>query len=324
MRIVIADSASRAVGEASNFTLDASHGDDNNEFELSVPGVSLANRHQWWVDGTPFGGVVDKLNPSVMPSGSSISYSGRTYQGVLASHIISPPAGSAHLVVSGDARDVIVKILAMTELGGVFAPPSINTGIKIANYSFHRYIDAYTGLRMCFASVGARLSLVCHDGGHELSAVEADAYGDVESERVYFSAVRDYRPVNRLIGLGKGEGVERAVSEWFADTAGNVSQSQTLFGMDEVAKTYQLTSEEAPALSAKTKAKLIEYQGQGEMNLSLPAGAALDVGDTVTSSAAEFGISTTTTVTDVVLTVSGGKEKIEYKYGSTEWPDEEE
>ena len=174
---------------------------------------------------------------------------------------------------------------------------------------------------MALASVGARLAVTFVDGAPVLSAVAAASYGDVPSERVGFDAERTYRPTNHLIGLGAGEGTSREVVHWYADASGAVSQTQTLFGLDEVEDTYDYSGSED--LSADTRARLAEMQGQGAFDVDLPDGARLDVGDVVTASDAATGLSVEAQVTKVVVSVTRGRATVSYETGTPQWPEEE-
>lgn len=323
MQMVVSDAGGRPLFSTSAYDLDLQYGGDKCDFEVAL-GRVLEPGWRISCDGTPFGGIVDRRCPRHEESGDSITYKGRTAQGVLAAKVVMPPAGSTHLIVSGDANAVIADVVSRVGLGSYFKVPAAPAGHALKGYRFHRYIDAWTGLRMAMASVGCRLRL-CHTAsGCEMSAVPADTFGDAPSERVYFALEQECRPVNHLVGLGKGVGLERAVSHWYADERGVVSQAQTLFGVDEVALAYDLSSEEADTLPAKTRAKLVEYQEASEADISLPAGASLDVGDVVRIVSSRFGIAASVQVVGVVAKVSDGVADVSYQFGMPDWPKEEE
>jgi hypothetical protein len=322
MQLVICDAEGSPVRSTSDYTLDLQYGDGACDFSLDVGGTPLAPGWRVACDGTPFGGVVDTLCVSHLESGDSRRYKGRSVQGVLAGKVVLPPDGADHLVLSGDANVVIAGVVARVGLSGYLSVPTTPSGIEVSGYRFHRYVDAYTGLRMAMASAGARLRFCHSDDGWVVSAVPSGLYGQVESERVYFSLESAMRPVNHLVGLGKGEGADRAVSHWYADASGAVSQTQTLKGVDEVALAYELTSEEADTLPAKTRLKLIEYQEASEADITLPPGADLDVGDSVVLSSASCNVSAAAQVVGVVLKASGGVAKVDYRFGIPDYPDD--
>lgn len=323
MDLVIAESDGSPVRQTDDFDLDLAYGDDENRFTLSgLHGAALGPGDRWWVDGTPYGGVVDTVCVSSASGGDpSVSYRGRDVHGILAAKVVRPDAGQSHLVVSGEANALVGQLLRRCDVPWLAASTD-DSGLTVSSYRFNRYIDLWTGLRMMLASVGARLEILFTESVPVLSAAHADAYGGLPSELVDFDAEREYRPVNHLIGLGAGEGAAREVVDWYADASGAVSQTQTLTGLDEVAQTYDYSGSDD--LSADTRAKLEEMQGQGTFDAAPSQDAGLDVGDTVTASDAVTGISVRAAVIKVVLKVSAGKPSTSYETGTPEWPEGEE
>lgn len=321
MDVVIAGADGSPLFQTDDFTLDLAYGADQNDFELSGLSRRLSQGWRWWVDGTPYGGVVDTVRVRASRDGvSELSYKGRSVQGVMASKVVEPPSGQSHLVVSGEANAVIGQLLSRCDVPWL-AASTADSGIVLASYQVHRYVSLYDALRMALASVGARLAVTFVDGAPVLSAVAADTYGDVPSERVGFDAERTYRPCNHLVGLGAGEGAAREVVHWYADASGAVSQTQTLTGLDEVEETYDYSGSDD--LSADTRAKLEGMQGQGTFDADLPDDAPLDVGDVVTASDAETGLSVEAQVTKVVVSVTRGRATVSYETGTPQWPEEE-
>ena len=322
MDIVIADADGTPIRQTDDYTLDLAYGEDENDFELSdVSGPPLSEGMRWWSDGTPYGGIVDTVRVSSSEGTSLQSYKGRCVQGILAGKVVEPDGGQSHLSVTGEANAIIAQMLSRCGVPWLAASAD-DSGVEISGYRFHRYIDLYSGLRMMLASAGARLQVVFESNVPMLSAVPSDTYGEVPSERVDFTAERTYRPVNHLIGLGTGEGAAREVVHWYADADGNVSQTQTLVGLDEVAEVYDLSSE-SEDLSGKTRDKLLEYQGQGTFETDLPEDADLDVGDIVTASDAVNGRSITAEVVKVIVSADAGEPTVSREVGTPQWPEEE-
>lgn len=322
MDLVIAGADGTPLFQTDDFDLDLAYGADQNDFELSGLSRRLSQGWRWWVDGTPWGGVVDTVRVEASGDGvSALSYRGRSVQGVMAAKVVEPPAGQSHLVVSGEANAVIGQLLSRCDVPWLRASDA-DSGIVLASYRVHRYVSLYDALRMSLASAGARLAVSFVDGAPVLSAVAADTYGDVPSERVGFDAERTYRPCNHLVGLGAGEGASREVVHWYADASGAVSQTQTLTGLDEVEETYDYSGSED--LSADTRDKLEGMQGQGAFEVDLPDDARLDVGDVVTASDAETGLSVRAEVTKVVVSVQRGRATVSYETGTPQWPEEED
>lgn len=321
MDAVILDASGRPVRQTGCFDLDLAYGDDENRFTIYGLSFGLSEGMRWIVDGSPYGGIVDEVKV-VSDDAPAMSYRGRSLQGVLAAKVVQPDEGQSHLVVSGEANSVIAQMLDRCSVTWLAASAD-NSGISVESYRFHRYVDLWSGLRMMLASCGARLMIRCVNNVPVLSAVARDSYGDVPGELVSFEASRAYRPVNHLIGLGTGTLADREVVHWFADASGTVSQTQTLFGLDEVCDVYDLSGE-SDDLSGKTRDKLAEMQGQGTFEVDLPGDAPLDVGDVVTASCPYPSMSVEAQVVKVIVKVDAGEATVSREVGSPSWPDEEE
>lgn len=320
MRIVLSDKTGIPFASTVDFEIDYQYGKVN-DFELKTD-YELEAGSRFHIDGTQYAGIVDMVCVSHSNNGDAITYKGRTIQGILEHKIIEPPSGQTHYKFTGDANEMLAAVIAKTGLSDYVQAESTASGINI-NYQFYRYVDAWNGLRMALASANARLKIECSDGLHVLSAVETTTYGRAESERVFFKLESDYIPVNKLVGLGKGEGTTRGISVWYADASRNISQTQTLKGVFENAKTYVLNNEEGTALADKTKKKLIEYQTVSKADVTIPENVELDIGDKVLISSAKFNVEALTQIIDVVFKCAKGIANTTYKFGEPDFPESE-
>ncbi|WP_223848114.1 head fiber protein [Bifidobacterium tissieri] len=323
MDIVITDTAHRPVAQLADYSLDMAYGygedsaDGENSFTLSFPlssGFRLSQGCLWWIDGTEYGGVVDSIDSSVTDGVASIEYSGRTWSGVLKNRILAPDDGQDYWKVEGTAVDVLQKIIDRIGMGSLFTAISPRADINVSR-SF-RYQDAYTGIREMLDDSGAKLRMGWNGEKVVLSALPVEQYSDVvDSDLMDFEMVREYRPVNHLIGLGKGELKDRARSDWFADKDGNVSQKQSLFGLDEVAAIYDYSNAEPDDLKENTEKKLKELQSKGTVTATLHRGHVFDIGDVVTGSNRETGLQVTAKVAKKIITASYGVLEASYEIG---------
>lgn len=322
MNLVVKDPDGIDYMQTDDFELSLQYGEVNN-FELTLPDV-LKPFSMVYIDGTPYGGMIDMRCPRSTLEGESIVYKGRSLQGVLASKVIMPPSGQTHYVVSGDVNVIIAAVIKKVGLDGMFEAEASPCGVIVTNYRFYRFVDAYSGLRMMLRSVGMRLDIKCKQGKHLVQAVPCTTYGQIDSEKVYFKLDSEDLPINCLIGLGKGVGLGRAVSIWYADLLGNISQTQTLFENLENSAKYQCTSDDMDTLPAKTKAKLKEYQEKSSAKVTLPENTDLDVGDSVVVSSAKYNIQATTQVISVAMKHKQGAVETSYDFGMPIFPDEED
>lgn len=317
--LIITDSNHVDVRSAVDFTLDCAWGKEENDFELVVSGASTIDAGAYiYVDGSECGGVVDAMEDQLTAGVSTLTYSGRTWHGVLANKILEPDRGKDYLTVSGTASTVIGSLISRVGLDGVFdAVDSPTAGAQtIKSYRFDRYTDCYTGLRKMCEANGLKLRLAYASGRVNIWAEPVAHYGDsIDSDLIDFDVTRTWRKPNHLIGLGKGDLAARTVVHWYADAKGNVSQSQSLKGVDEITQVYDYSNAETAELNQKTREKLQELQSEGDVKVTVrdDANVVFDVGDTVTARDNLTGITVNASITKKIVKVSGGVMSVDYE-----------
>ncbi len=317
--LIITDSNHVDARSAVDYTLDCAWGKEENDFELVVSGASTIDAGAYiYIDGSECGGVVDAMEDQLTAGVSTLTYSGRTWHGVLANKILEPDRGRDYLTVSGTASTVIGSLISRVGLDGVFdAVDSPTAGAQtIKSYQFDRYVDAYSGLRKMCAASGLKLRLAYASGKVRVWAEPAAHYGDsIDSDLIDFDATRTWRKPNHLIGLGKGDLAARVVVHWYADAKGNVSQSQSLRGVDEITQVYDYSNAETAELNQKTREKLQELQSEGDVKVTVheDSGIVFDVGDTVTARDNLTGITVNATISKKIVKVSGGVMSVDYE-----------
>jgi hypothetical protein len=317
--LIITDSNHVDVRSAVDYTLDCAWGKGENDFELVVSGASTIDAGAYiYIDGSECGGVVDAMEDQLTAGVSTLTYSGRTWHGVLANKILEPDRGRDYLTVSGTASTVIGSLISRVGLDGVFdAVDSPTAGAQtIKSYRFDRYTDCYTGLRKMCEANGLKLRLAYASGRVNIWAEPVAHYGDsIDSDLIDFDATRTWRKPNHLIGLGKGDLAARVVVHWYADAKGNVSQSQSLKGVDEITQVYDYSNAETAELNQKTREKLQELQSEGDVKVTVrdDANVVFDVGDTVTARDNLTGITVNATISKKIVKVSGGVMSVDYE-----------
>ena len=315
--LIITDAAHVDHAAVDAYTLDCAWGEDENDFELTIGRVIPSGAYVY-LDGSECGGIVDGLRDKLDRGGSVLTYSGRTWHSILAGKILQPDGGQDWLTVSGDSRTVISSLLDRIGLDPLFTAVAAPDGEAhtIAAYQFDRYVDAYTGMRKMCAASGLKLRLAYRSGHVETWAEPIGHYGDaIDSDLLDFDVTRTWRPVNHLIGLGKGDLKDRIVSHWYADASGRVSQRQTLTGVDEITQTYDYSNAEADELAKNTREKLEELQSEGDVSVTIrdQTSPMLDVGDTVTARDNITGITVNAAVTKKIVKASRGVLSVDYE-----------
>ncbi|MFR5827828.1 MAG: Gp37-like protein [Adlercreutzia equolifaciens] len=104
----------------------------------------------------------------------------------------------------------------------------------------------------------------------------------VDDDLLDLDILRQWRCTNHLVCLGVGELAARTVVHLYADAAGNVGKTQTLFGADEITEKYDYSNAEAAELEEKGAEKLREMQTEGRVGVTVKDDAVtLHLGDVV-------------------------------------------
>ncbi|NPD33108.1 hypothetical protein HLV35_07555 [Eggerthellaceae bacterium zg-997] len=297
-----------------DFDLDMEIGDARNDFELRVRGRLLDGGELVAIEGTEYGGTVDRVTYD--SRGGACVAEGRTWHGILATRILCPPTGQSHLVAHGDANAALAALLRSVGLDDVMSARAAPSGVSVDGYRFDRFADAYTGIRSMLAASGAKLRISRDQGRTELWAEPARSVSG-DAEAMSFTATDNARCVNHLVCMGEGEMEARAVVHLYADAQGNVSSRQSLFGLDEVSMRYDYHGADAAKLVEDGTKKLRELQSQGEVAATIDAtgGRAWNVGDVVEATDSRTGRTVTATVGAAVVKVKRGRLTATFKVG---------
>ena len=303
-----------------SFALDMEIGYDKHEFSAEFnPVAGVGGGSLLYMDGTEYGGVVDEVTTST--DSDSAVYSGRTWTGVLASKIIMPPDGNAYRTVSGDANSILSSLITLLGLTADFAASSESSGITITNFTFARFVDAYSGITKMLSDNGAKLKMRRTSGKFVLWAEARSTITDeVDSDVMEFDMTKTHRTVNHLVCAGEGEGTDRVVVHLYADANGNVSTTQTFTGIDEIVDYYNYNNADEEELTAEGTKKLKEMQTKGAVDVSQIGKGEWDVGDILVARDNKSGETVSAPVTGKLAKVGRDTNwtlQIEYQVGET-------
>lgn len=316
MVLVVHDQELGDVRELSDFSLDLAFGSDENAFEIECDAAYAPEEGQFvFIDGTEYGGVVDEASYEAGRDASgTVTCRGRTWHGILASKRLLPDDGSARLSVDGKAGEVLASLIGRMGLSDLFSAASDGTAVS---YTFERFCDGYSGLRALAKANGRKVSMRRKGGKVELSLPPAVDYANkVDSDLLDFTLTSVYRCVNHLVCAGTGELEERAVVHFYADAAGNVSHTQTLFGVDEIAALYDYSNADEEELEEEGRKKMQEYQTQGSVEVDAHDDIDVDVGDVISARDNAHGRTVSAEVAKKIVKVSRGVATYSYEVGS--------
>ena len=316
MVLVVHDSTIGDIREIEEFELDIAFGSDENALRLEARAGEAPEEGQFvFIDGTEYGGVIDQASYEAGREASgSILCKGRTWHGILAGKRLLPDSGNGYLSVSGKAGDALASLIARMGLSGLFTAAADDTAVS---YTFERFADGYRGLMAMAQANGRNVAMRRKGGKVEISLPPAVDYANkVDSDLLDFTLTSVYRCVNHLVCAGTGELENRAVVHFYADAAGNVSHTQSLFGVDEISALYDYSNADEEKLEEEGRKKLQEYQTQGSVEVEAHDDIDVDVGDVISARDNAHGRTVTATVAKKIVKVSRGVATYSYEVGS--------
>ena len=316
MVLVVHDSAVGDIREIEEFELDLAFGSDENALKLEARAGDAPEEGQFvFIDGTEYGGVIDQASYEAgREATGSILCKGRTWHGILAGKRLLPDSGSGYLSVSGKAGEVLASLVERMGLSGLFSAAADDAEVS---YTFERFCDGYSGLKALAKANGRKLAMRRKGSKVELSLPPVVDYANkVDSDLLDFTLTSVHRCVNHLVCAGTGELEDRAVVHFYADSAGNVSHTQSLFGVDEIAALYDYSNADEEKLEEEGRKKLQEYQTQGSVEVEAHDDIDVDVGDVISARDNAHGRTVTATVAKKIVKVSRGVATYSYEVGS--------
>lgn len=341
MDLIYMNHAMEDQGVLTDYEMDLAFGADENDFECLIPSNAHCCQAGWYLyaEGTEYGGIVDTIE--VRSEANEVVYMGRTWHGIIGSKVIMPltasdastadvavktaDANSAslvgkYLVISGDANRCIDFILARLGLNALFEAPEEDSGASVSEFQFDRFTDGYSGLVKMLASVGMKLHVEYINSKVVVSGVAKYDYAtdeEFDPSLVELQLKKKVNSVNHLVCLGSGELDQRMVLHLYADASGNISQTQTLVGMDEFTAIYDYSSVESEEdLLSQGKERLKELWTPDEMVISLDDSSDFyDVGDKVGASDSITGLSVSATIKKKIVKLRNDYTTISYEVG---------
>lgn len=321
MDLIYTDRNLKDVGTLKEYTFDFDM-TSSKDFEIIVsndnPFVQYAQKGSFvYIEGTEYGGKVDKL--TISTSDKKATVHGINYRALLDKKIIEPLKGDDYRIVSGKFTDILNAFLEEFKLTDVFECEDVN--LNIPSYQFDRYTSLLSGIDKMLKTYGYIADLYYNGEKRKIVIATRKAvdYSDLiqysEDDSITFEVTRFYGGVNHLICLGKGELKERTVIHLYADTNGNISKNQSLFGLDEIATTYDYSSvESVEELETKGIEKLKELMSKDDFEITVD-NIDLKLGDIIGGTEKITGIVCKDIITNIIVKIEDDVLTTEYKIG---------
>lgn len=304
--LIIAENNLSPREATSDFALDLAWGESENDFSLTVLDrtVKVYKKLFIWLDGTPFGGIVDSVEPTRKNGVTTVVYEGRTFSGIMGSRILTPPAGRDYLTVEGSPRQILKTLLDNAGLAGLF---TVEAG---ADMEILYQVDRYTDLWTCITKICQqyRMSPVfrCAHNQIYFSLKKTVSWDEENNPGMLDYTIKDKTPPNHLIVGGKGDLQAREIIHLYADRAGNISGTQQIYGLDEITQFYDDNNAEGQELMDNGVKKLKELQNVNSIDLTINSMDGMSVGDTVAGYDEVTGTSISSRISKQILKISKG------------------
>jgi len=316
--IVVADANGAELRSLLFTEYDFEVGDDDNTFLVTClrsEWETIYDGSRIYIPNTEYGGLFKRLKTNT--KNGTISAGGYTWRGMLQNKVLCPEAGDDYATDSGELNAIIGSRVSAA-FPGLFVGSNESTGIEV-DYQYNRYVTLYDGLKAMLKSVGYKMR-ISYDTETGKVIVEAVPIVDYSSQIEYSSDMnanyymtKEGTGVNHLVCLGNGELRDRVVVDLFVDENGNISETQTFFGADEIAQVYDYAGAARDDLIQSGTEQLMNLRNQNSFRIDLETVTDVEIGDIVGGRDYTSGMRMTAPITTKVVTWRNGFETTEYK-----------
>lgn len=293
-------------------------GDEENSYLITCNSAewgTIEDGSRIYIPNTEYGGLFKRLE--VDTKKGTVAAGGYTWRGMLQNKIIIPPSGQDYATDSGELNAVIGARVSVA-FPGLFVGSSTPTGVTVS-YRYNRYVTLYDGLKAMLKSVGYKMQ-ISYDQEAARVVVEAVPIVDYSNQIEYSSDMNaDYTMnmeatgINHLICLGQGELKDRVVVHLYVDANGNISTTQTYFGVDEIVSVYDYAGAARDDLIQSGTEQLAQEVNKNTFSIELESEKDVAIGDIVGGRDYITGMKMTAPITTKIVTWRNGFEKTEYK-----------
>lgn len=320
MDLIYMNADKEDIGVLLDYTFDLAFGHDENDFECKIVSSNHCCEAGFFLyyEGAEYGGIIDSIK--VDTDRDEITYSGRTWHGILNSKVLEPDTGADYLVCDGEANVVLKTLIKRMGLEDLFQASTDDSGINVSSYNMNRYIAGYDGIRKMLKASGAKLHISFKDGFVVLSAepfVDYSKDEQFDTDQIDFVVKKNSNPINHVVCLGKGDLAEREVIHIYADSSGNISTTQSLTGILEVSAVYEnANTESSEELQQGGIDIILESWASDEITFSFSTNdETYDIGDVIGAKEKVTGIEVNAEVTKKIVKISNNTTTISYKVG---------
>ena len=298
---------------------------NDNSFELTLSERDWKENpiligHHIFIDGTEWGGLVEKIEHDT--ESGSLTISGLNWRGMLIRKVIEPPFGSAYLVVSGEANAVLSARVAA--FSGLFSADTRDTGVTVS--ASWRYSQLLSALETTFEEQGLTVHIQYVAANQSVligARAVVDYSGEIDLSQDYGISMKSTQgqlnSYNHVIALGAGELLDRDVLHVYRLDDGTMTTATPdwLGTAKDKAITYDYNNPESlDDLQKGAEKRLLEYTPNDGVELD-PGDADIDLelGDIVGARDRLTGFSASARIVGKILKIDSSGINIETKVG---------
>lgn len=321
MDLIYTDKNLKDIGVLKDYSLDFDMNVDK-DFEIVVatdnPCTTVAQKGSFiYMEGTEYGGQVDRI--TVNTQENKVTIHGVNYRAMLNRKIVEPLENQDYRIVSGNVADIGNSLINEFQLSDLFEFAECD--LNIESFQFDRYTPFLDGIEKLLKKEGYVVELFYDNEKRKIiiTVREIVDYSELiefsEDDRMNFVITQYFWRVNHLICLGKGELKDRTVIHLYADKNGNISKTQSLFGLDEVTEVYDYSSvESVEELEEKGIEKLQGLMNKDTFDITVD-NIDLKIGDIVGGTERTTGIKCKDEITNIIVKIENDILTSEYKIG---------
>lgn len=321
MDLIYADENMVEIGVIQDYEFDLAFGEDENDFELTIRSEKHCCKAGYFVyiEGTEYGGLIDGIKSDT--AANEVTYFGRTWHGLLASKIFSKNKDNLTVSESMTIKRCLSILITRIDLYKLFDSSVPDSVGNINGFNIEAYSNGYTVIAEMLKSVNLRMQITTTPPKVTITAVPIKDYSQDEqfdSDLVGMNIKKCKNTVNHLICLGaESDDGSRLEVHLYTDQNGEVSQTQTFFGLDEFAMLYErpYTKNEDDLIKYGTE-KLKKEWMRDEIEIDFDDKTDLyGIGDIVGAYDHVTETEVTVPIIKKIVTVKNGQITISYKVG---------
>lgn len=324
MDIVVADLNGKDITVLPQAVLELSYGlqGSDSTFTLVTPFTGrIYENCRIYVEGTEYGGLITGYKLSHTQTGDVIEYQGYSWQGLLTRRIVNVPSGQDRYSCSSSVYSAVSKLFSDCGVDSVFtlgymALYSVDKTVELPRYCTLAYALTYY---LDKGVTGNKYSYQYEYTNNKVrvNITQSQAVNVDERLRIFYTLTKALIPVNHLVCLGRGKLKDREVIHLYANANGDISTSQTFTGLLENAIVYDYGSVEEGTgkLEKAGRDKFKEYLDSDSTQITLPDNVQYNVGDVISVTHPQLGVTVSAQVTKKVARIAYGKLKVTYTVG---------